>query len=399
MLEGKLGLVIDEAAGHHQVAGHPLGALRLQGLDLVPGGAVQFLARDILIDLGRAFTVRTVGAAKVGGVGNAGRALLLAVAAKAAGAGVGTVTAIEAARCPFLPVPERLAVLAAETASVTFALTTGTVTKRLTVTVAERLTVTVAGTAAKTAAVTFAVTARTVTKRLTVAVAELPTLTTGAATLAVTARTVTKRLTVTVAELPTLTTGAATLAVTARTVTKRLTITITKRLTVTITELPTLTASASTLAITARTVTKRLTITITKRLPLTAAGRATTRGAVAVAVRPRPESAGIPAGIVVAAERATVITAVAAVVLGHMDSSCCEPPLAQLQPLVSFPTQPEIKRFEVRTSSSILVEPPNLPGQRDPWQRYRGHLHSRRPRRSCLGFCVALSGVVLIWWV
>lgn len=52
VLEGQFRLVVNQAAGHHQVAGNPLGALRLKGLDLVLRGAVQLLARDILIDFG-----------------------------------------------------------------------------------------------------------------------------------------------------------------------------------------------------------------------------------------------------------------------------------------------------------------------------------------------------------
>ena len=51
VLEGQLRLVVDQAAGHHQVAGHPLGAVVLEGLDLVLRGAVQFLARNVVVDL------------------------------------------------------------------------------------------------------------------------------------------------------------------------------------------------------------------------------------------------------------------------------------------------------------------------------------------------------------
>ena len=51
VLEGKLRFVVDEAPGHHEVAGHPFGAVVFEGLDLVLRGAVQFLARDVLVDL------------------------------------------------------------------------------------------------------------------------------------------------------------------------------------------------------------------------------------------------------------------------------------------------------------------------------------------------------------
>ncbi|WP_308931392.1 hypothetical protein [Arthrobacter sp. SLBN-112] len=334
-------------------------------------GTVQFLACDVLIDLGRTFAVGPVGAAKVCSVGHAGGSLVLAVAAKTAGAGAATtgfgtgVTAIEAAWRPVLPVSERLAVLAAaETAAVTLAVTTRTVAKGLTVTITERLPVTVTTGTTETAAVTLAVTTRTVAKGLTVTVAEgLPvTVTTGttetaAVTLAVTTRTVAKGLPVTVAEgLPvTVTTGttetaAVTLAVTTRTVTKRLPVTVAEGLTVTVTTGTTETA-AVTLAVTTRTVTKRLPVTvaegltvaiatgtttepatvtltittrtITKRLPVTIT--AACRAAAGITVRPGAEATGVPAGIVVASEGPPVIAAVATVVLGHMDSSCCEP--------------------------------------------------------------------------
>ncbi|MGN7151177.1 hypothetical protein ACTHQ6_19495, partial [Arthrobacter sp. SAFR-179] len=347
-------------------------------------GAVQFLARDVLVNLGRAFPVRTVGAAKVSGVGHAGRALLLAVASKATGAGSAAagfatcVTAVEAARCPVLPVSERLAVLAAETAAVTLAITARTVAKRLTVTIAatktttitltvtagavtKRLPVTVTkrlplaatGSATITTTVTLAITAGTITKRLTVTIAAAKTT---AVTLTVTAGTVTKRLTVTITAAETTPVA---LTIAARTITKRLAVTITerlpltptgaaakttpitfaiatgaitKRLAVTVTVRLPLTATGSatktttiTFAIAARPITKRLAIAVTIRLPFTITGRTTTGGVVAVAVGPGPESAGIPTGVVVAAERATVVAAVAPVVLGHMDSSCCEP--------------------------------------------------------------------------
>ncbi|UUL75844.1 hypothetical protein NG819_17315 [Pseudarthrobacter sp. Fe7] len=392
MLEGKFRLIIDEPAGHHQVAGNPLCALGFEGLDLVLRGAVQFLARNVLVDLGRAFPVRPVGAAEVCGVRHADRTVLLAIAAKAARAGAAAtglgagVIAVETARCPVLPVTERPAVLATagtatKTTAVTLTITARTVAERLTITitklatvaftvaartVAERLTITItklatvaftvaartvaerlavtiterltlatAGTATKTTAVTLTITARTVAERLTITKLATVPFTVAARTIterltititklatvpfAITARTITERLAVTITERLTLTTAgpatkttAVTLTLTARTITERLTITITKLATVPF-------------AITTRTITVRLAVTITERLTLTTAGRAFTREVVALAIGPGPESAGVSAGIVVAAERATVVAAVATVVLGHMDSSCCEP--------------------------------------------------------------------------
>ncbi|VXB09892.1 conserved hypothetical protein [Arthrobacter sp. 9AX] len=308
VLEGQFRLVVDQAAGHHQVAGDPLGAVGLQSLDLVLRGAVQLLARYIVVDLGGPFPVRAVGAAEVAYVGYAGRAFFLAVAAEGAGAGVAAVTtaraAIEAAGCaavflsvapvgPLAAVAKRLAVLSAtKPAAVTFAVSARTiikgtvlaVTKGLTVAVAKRLAVL---SATKPAAVTLAVAARTIIEGTVLAV--------------------TKRLTLT-ATKP----AAVTLAVAARTITKRLTLTATK-------------PAAVTLAVAARTITKRLLVAVTERLALSAAG-CPLGGIAVVAARPGPESTGFAAGVVVSAEPAAVIpAAVAAVVLSHVDSSCCEP--------------------------------------------------------------------------
>ncbi|GAC1381790.1 MAG: hypothetical protein NVSMB43_22930 [Pseudarthrobacter sp.] len=91
MLEGKLGFFIDQAASHDEVAGNPLRALGFERLDLVLGGAVKFLARDILIDLRGPFAVRTVGAAKITRIGNTGRTVLGTVPAELAGTGVAAV--------------------------------------------------------------------------------------------------------------------------------------------------------------------------------------------------------------------------------------------------------------------------------------------------------------------
>jgi hypothetical protein len=176
MLEGKLRFFIDQAASHDEVTGNPLGALGFQRLDLVLGGAVKFLARDILIDLRGTFAVGTVGAAQVTRIGNTGRTVLSTVPSELAGTGV---TAVETAGCPVLAVAERLAVVAAgepATFAVTFA--ARTITIRLVITVAVRLPLTttterltLSPAAAEAAAIAFTFTARTITIRLIIAVA------------------------------------------------------------------------------------------------------------------------------------------------------------------------------------------------------------------------------------
>ncbi|WP_181762723.1 hypothetical protein, partial [Pseudarthrobacter sp. B4EP4b] len=173
------------------------------------------------------------------------------------------------------------------------------VTERLTVAVPERLTLT----ATKASAVTLALAARTITKGLLVAVAEGLALTAtkaSAVTFTVAARTITKRTVVPFAI--------------------RLTIAVTERLALTATK-----ASAVTFTIAARTITKRLLVAVAEGLSLSPAG-CTVGGIVVVPTGPGAESPGFPAGVVVSAESAAVIpAAVAAVVLSHVDSSCCEP--------------------------------------------------------------------------
>ncbi|WP_455833975.1 hypothetical protein [Pseudarthrobacter siccitolerans] len=391
MLEGKLGLVVNEAPCHHQVPGDPFGTVGLESFDLVLRGPVEFLARNVVVDLRGPFPVRAVGAAEVAHIGYAGRAFFLAVAAEGAGTGVAAALAATGAavkvagRAPFFlavaavetvsAVAERLAVFSsAKPAAVTFTVAartiaegtvlpvtvrlTVTVTVRLTVTVTERLTLAVAGrltlATTETAAVAFAVAAWTVTEGTVLPVAIGLTVT------------VSKGLT-----LASTKPAPVTFAITTWTITKRTVVPIAKRLTVTVTErltLATTKPAAVTLAITARAITKGLFIAVAERLALSPAGCAL-GGIVVVPARPGAESAGFTAGVVVSAEPAAVIpAAIAAVVLSHVDSSCCEPTTgatAAARIRVSFPTQPEIKRFEVRTSSSILVELPHRAGQVD----------------------------------
>ncbi|WP_258061948.1 hypothetical protein [Arthrobacter sp. ZGTC412] len=334
MLEGQFGLVVNQAAGHHQVAGNPLGAGSLKRLDLVLCGAVQLFAGDILVDLRGPFAVGAVGAAEVTHVGDTGRALFLTVPPKSAGSGVAvrtTVgTTVEAAGRAVLavlavtavgavaPVTKGLSVLSpTETTAVALAVTTRTVAEgpifAIAVGLAVAVTKRLALTATKAAAVTLAVTTRTITKRLLVTVA--------------------KRFTLAATE-----TTAVTLAITTRTITKRLLVTVTKRLAVAVTRRGTL-AAAKTAAfpvpVTTRTITKRLLVTVTEGLALPAAG-GPVGGTCVVPVGAGSETARVTPGIIVTAEPAAIISsAVAAVVLSHVDSSCCEPTTGALQPLVS----------------------------------------------------------------
>jgi hypothetical protein len=408
VLESQFGLIVDEAPGHHQVAGDPFRVVGLKGFDLVLRGAVKLLACDILVNLRRPFAVRAVGAAEVAHVGYAGRAFFLAVAAERAGTSIAAAGTVAA--WTFAAVAKRLAVFsAAKAPAVAFTVPARTVTKgpviavtiRLTVTVPERLPLSTT----KTAAVTLGVAARTVTsgpvvpvtKRLAITVPErlpLSTTKTTAVTFTVPARTITKRPVVAITirlALSTAKATAVTFTVAARTVTSGPVVPVTIRL-----ALSTAKATAITFTVAARTVTSGPVVPVTKRLPVAVPERLplsttkTTTIALAVAARtvpeglplstagctPRgvgvvpvgagPESAGFAAGVVVSAEPAAVIpAAVAAVVLSHVDSSCCEPTtgaIAAARIRVSFSTQPEIKRFEVRTSSSILVELPPRAG-------------------------------------
>ncbi|CCQ46713.1 hypothetical protein ARTSIC4J27_2684 [Pseudarthrobacter siccitolerans] len=361
--------------------GDPFGTVGLESFDLVLRGPVEFLACNIVVDLRRPFPVRAVGAAEVAHIGYTGRAFFLAVAAEGAGTGVAAALAATGAtvkvagRAPFFlavaavgtvcAVAERLAVFSsAKPAAVTFTVAARTiaegpvlpVTVRLTVTVTERLAVAVAGRLAvattETAAVAFAIAPRTITEGTVLPVAIGLTVT------------VSKGLTLASAKP-----AAVTFAITTWTITKRTVVPIAKRLTLTVTERLTLASAkpaAVTFTITARAITKRLFIAVAERLALSPAGCAL-GGIVVVPAWPGAESAGFTAGVVVSAEPAAIIpAAIAAVVLSHVDSSCCEPTTgatAAARIRVSFPTQPEIKRFEVRTSSSILVELPHRAGQ------------------------------------
>ncbi|MGO4187193.1 hypothetical protein [Pseudarthrobacter sp. TAF60_1] len=271
------------------MAGNPLRALGFQRLDLVLGGAVKFLAGDVLIDLRRPFAVGTVGAAKITRIGNTGRTIFGAVPPELAGTGV---TAVETAGCTVLAVAKRLAIVTAtEPTPITFTLAARTITKRLAVAVTERFTVALPATEPTAITLTFA--ARTITKRLAVAVTErfavaLPAAEPTAITFALAPRTITKRLAVAVTvRLPLSTTAerlllspteaaAITFALAARTITKRLAVAVTVRLPLSTTAerlpLSPTEAAAITFALAARTITKRL-ITLAIGLAVTRPGR------------------------------------------------------------------------------------------------------------------------------
>ncbi|WP_255771151.1 hypothetical protein, partial [Pseudarthrobacter sulfonivorans] len=399
MLESKLRFFIDQAAGHHEVTGNPFRALGFQRLNLVLGGTVKFLARDILVDFRGTFPVGAVGAAKVSGIGDTGRTVLGAVTTELTRTGV---AAVKTAGCTVLAVAERLAVVAAgEPATLAFTFTARTITVRLVAAVTVGLAFSPA--AAEAATVTFTVTARTVTNGLTITVATAEATT---ITLTLTARTVTKRLTITVATAEATT---ITLTLTTGTVTKRLTITvataeattitltlttgtITKRLTITV---ATAEATTITLTLTTGTITKGLTVAIPERLALpeglAVAGVRPTLWTLGIAVIAGPESAWIATGVVRSAEGAAIVpAAIAAVVLSHGDSSCCEPTtgaIAAARSVFRYPTQPEIKRFEVRTSQSILSETPPDHDMDPHAKPGRGNVHTSLKRsRGCCGF-------------
>ncbi|GAA2176662.1 hypothetical protein GCM10009784_24090 [Arthrobacter parietis] len=65
MLERKLRLVVDQASGHDEMLRHPQGASLLEVPDFRTRDLVQFASRDIFIDLGGTFPIRSVGTAKI----------------------------------------------------------------------------------------------------------------------------------------------------------------------------------------------------------------------------------------------------------------------------------------------------------------------------------------------
>ncbi|UYY82883.1 hypothetical protein OIT41_07525 [Arthrobacter sp. YA7-1] len=290
---------------------------------------VEFLACDVVVDLGGTLAVRAVGAAQIRRVRNPRGTFFPGSAAEAASLGT---WAIKLAGTALRAV--------AEATTLSVAIAAWTVTEGLTVTVTERLAIAVTERLARipittrtiTEGLTVTVTlaARAITKRLTIPVTEGLTIpvTETRARIPVTTRTITEGLTVTIAEGLTVTVTLAARAITkrltvtvtlaARAITKRLTVTvtlaaraITKRLTIPVTE------TRARIPITTRTITKATALTIADRLPIAVAASG------AVTVVPGTEPSGVAPGIVVGAERAALATAtaevaaIAAVVLSH----------------------------------------------------------------------------------
>ncbi|MDJ0320444.1 hypothetical protein [Pseudarthrobacter sp. PS3-L1] len=208
VLEGKFRLIFDEAPRHDQVSAHPLGALFLKSLNLVLGGAVQFFARYIVVNIGRTFAIGSVRAPKVLCVRNPNRLLGF----------LGSIPAITTIRAATLATLATTTVTITEGPTLTLTLTGRTITIRLTLATLATTAITIT----EGPTLTLTLTGRTITIRLT---------------LATTAITITVRLTLT------------TLATTTVTITVRLTLATLATTTVTITEGPTLA-----LALTGRTI-------------------------------------------------------------------------------------------------------------------------------------------------
>ncbi|MFJ4028493.1 hypothetical protein ACIPWF_14050 [Paenarthrobacter sp. NPDC089989] len=300
--------------------GNPTGVLVFKRLDLVACGPVQLIARDILVNLRRTLTIRTVGASNVLGVRHTGRTVFAGFAETAT---TGPVLA-EGPAIPTTVVPVAI----------------GPITEGLTVIVTARAIAFAPGTIAERAAV-IAVAARTikvprttfraVTKRLAVTVVR-PALTIAGRTLPAACRAVTKGTALTIAgrTLPAacraVTKATAVVTVTARTITKRLPVT-TKRTTL-------IPITARTVGAALGTLSERLAIAV-KRSALTVTGR-TLKGlplaigtalVIAISVFPGAEAPGVAAGVVIGtvgtavstipAEVTAIAASITAVVLSH----------------------------------------------------------------------------------
>ncbi|MFK0008623.1 hypothetical protein ACIQTZ_16375 [Paenarthrobacter sp. NPDC090520] len=310
--------------------GDPTGILVFKGLDLVTRGPVQFIARDIRVDLRRTLAVRTVGATNVLGVGHTGGTVFAAFAETATtgpvlpeGPTIPTaVIPVTVVPITVVPIAEGLAVIVtartiAENAAVIVTARTVKVPRTTFRAVTEGLAVTVIRPALTITGRTLAATCRAVTK--------------GTTLITVTARAVTKRLPVATKRttLVTVTTRTITKATTLITVTTR---TITKATTVIAITTRTITKATTVIAITTRTIeatlgtlSERLAVTVV-RTALPIAGRTLAVGTalvIAVTVLPGAEASGVTAGIVVGAVGPSVttipaeVTAIAAVVLSH----------------------------------------------------------------------------------
>jgi hypothetical protein len=147
MLERGLGVIVDQASGHHEVLGDPVAVVALEGPELADRAAVELAPGDIRVDLRRPLAVGAVRDPQVSGVVRAGALLTVGplVAVEAPGR---TVIALERTTLT--------TVLAVELPRTTV-VTLGTVTERTTLTTVitlERTTLTTVVTPALTAVAT-----------------------------------------------------------------------------------------------------------------------------------------------------------------------------------------------------------------------------------------------------
>jgi hypothetical protein len=124
MLERGLGVIVDQASGHHEVLGDPVAVVALEGPELADRAAVELAPGDIRVDLRRPLAVGAVRDPQVSGVVRAGALLTVGplVAVEAPGR---TVIALERTTLT--------TVLAVELPRTTV-VTLGTVTERTTLT-------------------------------------------------------------------------------------------------------------------------------------------------------------------------------------------------------------------------------------------------------------------------
>ncbi|MDQ0261717.1 hypothetical protein, partial [Sinomonas atrocyanea] len=75
MLERGLGVIVDQASGHHEVLGDPVAVVALEGPELADRAAVELAPGDIRVDLRRPLAVGAVRDPQVSGVVRAGALL------------------------------------------------------------------------------------------------------------------------------------------------------------------------------------------------------------------------------------------------------------------------------------------------------------------------------------
>jgi hypothetical protein len=124
MLERGLGVIVDQASGHHEVLGDPVAVVALEGPELADRAAVELAPGDIRVDLRRPLAVGAVRDPQVSGVVRAGALLT-----------VGPLVAVEAPGRTVITLERTTltTVLAVELPRTTV-VTLGTVTERTTLT-------------------------------------------------------------------------------------------------------------------------------------------------------------------------------------------------------------------------------------------------------------------------